>query len=212
MIRKQLFAAFTVMAISGCAIINPYSAQIAEYNKRKQEAAKALPGLEQEYRVKNCSNLKFRFESGLSFSKQEASDSLKCIDIYSQIAERRKAATGVIQLADLAFAKGYENYRSIFYHVSTGELPLSKARELYGYTMRKSEADARSEMDQSNALLVQGLRNQQIEMEQENRRRDVFLKSLEIKTPPPQTTEFPRSTTTSCMPDAFGGGVTCTTR
>lgn len=211
MIKKHLVALFVIVSISGCAIFNPYSARVEENRKKRQEESKILLNLEQEYRSQNCSNLKFRFESSLSFSKQEAVASLKCIDIYYQISESRRLSTGVIQLADLAFAKGYETNRAIFYHLSTGELPLNKARDLYIYTMRKSEIDARYEMEQSNALLMQGLRNQQIEMEQENRRRADFLKSLEIKTPPPQPIEIPRHTTTKCTPELFGG-MTCETR
>ena len=185
----------TVLALTSCATTS-------DYERQKKVAAQELPAYEQAFRDQDCFNLRFKFVNGMSFGKNDVLNSLKCLELERTRNNLRAQARGIIEDDELTATYAYDNYRAIFTYLSSGELSLKKARELYKYVAEKSRMDAQAEMQRSNQLLAQGLENQRRAWEQENRNRAVFFQTMQSRPKPPIVT--------TCS--ALFGVVTCTTQ
>lgn len=185
-----------VAILSACT-----SPLLKEYRLEQQVAERELPSLYQASKERDCSNVMFRFRNGLKFTEGDAAVVMECLDIQMSINERRWTVTGRIQSEELALKKGYENYMAIFHHITTGDLLLDRARDLYFYVERKSWEAAQSEINHSNALVARAEANYRLELERQNQQREVYLQSLmkawQVQQPVIDV-QPPRTTTTDC--------------
>lgn len=177
---------------------------VKEYELKQQAAERELPAFQQALEERDCFNVMFRFKSGLNFTAQDAATAMDCLDIQMNINQRKWIITGYIQHGELALKYGYDNYKAIFYHVTTGDLSLDKARDLYSYVEVKSENAASAEINQSNEFLARVEANRRQEIE--NRQSEEFLRLLRA-----QATQLARPKITNCS-SGFAGSWSCTTQ
>jgi len=201
----NIFSCTTIASIlvacglAGCVTTSQYAIE-------QVKAAKELPAYEQAFKNENCFNLRFKFINKMSFGRDDALNSLKCLELERTRNELRAKANGTIDIDELTASNAYENNRAIFTYLANGEIQLTKARELYSYVAEKSKNDAFAEMTRSNQLLAQGQENQRRAWEQENRNRAIFLQSM-IES---NTRRTPIVTT--CNLNTVTNTVTCTTQ
>lgn len=195
---RPVIASLTVV-LAGCATTT-------EYDRKRAEAAEALPAYEKAYADMDCYNLRFRFENQMAFDKTASLASLKCIEVERDRNALRSWVNGTIEEDELTAGKAYDSYRAIFTYYSTGEISLPRAQELYRYAREKNRIEAQAEINRSNQLAAQGFENQRRAWEQENLNRAIFLQSL-VR---PQVYRAPVVTT--CDRNVVTNTVTCTTQ
>jgi hypothetical protein len=173
---KKILSIASVCILASCAGTGEYAIQRAK-------AEKELPAFEQAFKDANCFDLRFKFANGMLFVKDDALNSLKCLEIERTRNRLREEAYGIIRLDELAATNAYDSYKAIFSHIARGEITQPRALEIYNYVTRKSRMDASAEMDRSNRLLAQGIENRRREFEQENRNREIYLQSIQRNAP-----------------------------
>lgn len=192
---KIILSIFSVCLLTNCSII-----AIGEYETKRKNAQKELPAFEQAFKNENCFDLRFKFVNSMLFAKDDAFNSLKCLEIERTRNRLREEANGIIRLDELTATNAYENYKAIFSHIARGEITPPRALEIYNYVTQKSRMDASAEMDRSNRLVAQGIENRRRELAQENRNREIYLQSMQRNAP----------IITKCNSDGLGS-VTCRT-
>lgn len=180
-----------------CTLTGCYST--SEYRIQQEKAAKELPSYEQALINANCFDLRFKFTNRMPFSKDDALNSLKCLEIEKTRNALRWKARGVIEEDELAAKYAYENNKSVFSYLARGEITLVKAHEIHQFADRKSRIDAQTEIKSSNQMLAQEAANRRREWELANREREIYLQNMRRNAP----------IITTCNGDGFS--VRCTT-